>query len=118
MDQQTPAQNRFQQLAAQRRANLGQPAPAAPPPAAAPPPPPPVQQHVAPTNSFGAPVAPAVATAPRTRRAPAQAAPPPPPPVQQAPEAGAGPTYKFTIECSDPAELAAIVDIVSQALAQ
>jgi hypothetical protein len=115
----SPAQTRFQQLAAARRANLGQaPAAEAPPPAPAPAPAPPPAAAPA-TNSFGAPAAPAPA-APRTRRAPAAAAPPPPPPapVQEAPAAATAPVYRFTIECGDPAELAAIVEIVNQALAQ
>jgi hypothetical protein len=115
MDPTTPAQNRFQQLAAQRRANLGQPAAAA---AAPPPPPAPAPAPAPAANSFGAPVAPAVAAAPRTRRAPAQAAPPPPPAPAPEPTAASAPVYRFTIETSDPSELAAIVDIVSQALAQ
>jgi hypothetical protein len=124
--QASPAQNRFQQLAAQRRANLGQAA--APAPAAAPEPTPtPVNAPVAPTNSFGVPVAPAVAAAPRRGRpaaakpAPAPVAPPPPPPAPVEEEhtaTGAAPVYRFTIECSDPGELAAIVEIVNQALAQ
>ncbi len=133
MPDQTPAQSRFQQLAAARRG--GQAAPAAVAPAPAPvveappevpaPAPAPVRHRFPGVNSFGAPApqqaappspAPAPAPAPRARRAPAAA---PPPPVQEAPAAPpTAPTYKFTIECQDPAELAAIVDIVQQALAQ
>jgi hypothetical protein len=122
----TPAQTRFQQLAQQRRAGQA-PAPAAAPPAAEAPPPAPAAPQPAPaasTNSFGAPVAPAVAAAPRRGRPaaarPPVAAPPPPPPapVEEEHSAGAAPVYRFTIECSDPAELAAIVEIVNQALAQ
>jgi hypothetical protein len=115
---QTPAQNRFAQLAAARRAQQGL-TPAAPAPAPAAPAPAPAPA----TNSFGAPAAPAVAAAPRARRAPAPApaAPPPlpPAPVQAEPTAGsAGPTFKLVIECQDAAELAAITDLVAQALAQ